>query len=386
LFEDKEVELNDKKEDEADEAVVEKQEKKKNKYRKDKPWDNDSIDHWNVPEWNDEEAKGGHFLEESSFATLFPQYREKYLREVWPEVTRCLGKYGVGCELDLVEGSMMVKTTRKTRDPFIILKSRDLIKLLARSVQLPQAMRVLEDEIYMDIVKIGSMVRNKERFVKRRQRLIGPNSSTLKAIELLTECYMLVQGNTVSLVGKHKGLKSARKIVEDCMKNIHPIYNIKELMIRRELAKDPELAEENWERFLPQFKKRAAKKKKKVSTKKEYTPFPPEPTPRKIDLQLESGEYFLTDHAKKEKKKEKEQEAQAAKAQERQKDRAKSFQAPKEADHGSGPAAAAPEDAAVIAGRIKKAKPKRKAENEAVDDSAFVDKNQKNKKKKKRET
>ena len=43
--------------------------------------------------------------EESSFATLFPQYREKYLREVWPSVTRALKKVGINCELDLVEGS-----------------------------------------------------------------------------------------------------------------------------------------------------------------------------------------------------------------------------------------------------------------------------------------
>lgn len=57
--------------------------------------------------------------------------------------------------------------------------------------------------------------------------MIGPNGSTLKALELLTGCYILVQGNTVSCMGPYKGLKILRRIVEDCIKNVHPIYHIK---------------------------------------------------------------------------------------------------------------------------------------------------------------
>jgi hypothetical protein len=43
-----------------------------------------------VDPFKPEDNVGGTFTEESSFATLFPKYREKYIREVWSTVTRAL--------------------------------------------------------------------------------------------------------------------------------------------------------------------------------------------------------------------------------------------------------------------------------------------------------
>uniref|UniRef100_A0A7S2DCQ6 KRR-R motif-containing protein 1 n=1 Tax=Octactis speculum TaxID=3111310 RepID=A0A7S2DCQ6_9STRA len=307
--------------------------KNHNKYRRDKPWDNDEIDHWKLEDWNEGDMHGS-LLEESSFATLFPKYREKYLREVWPLVTRTLDKQKIACELDLIEGSMTVKTTRKTNDPYIILKARDLIKLLARSIPVLQALKILEDDMHCDVIKIGGMVGNKERFVRRRQRILGPDGATLKALELLTECYVLVQGNTVSTMGTIKGIKQVRKVVEDCMNNIHPVYNIKILMIKRELAKDPALAGENWDRFLPKFAKKTVDRKKpfkvRDTAKRTYTPFPPAQTPSKVDLQLESGEYFLSETQRKARRRSEKQADAAATSQARKKEREQIYVPPKE--------------------------------------------------------
>ena len=112
----------------------------------------------------------------------------------------------------------------------------------------------------------------------------------------------MVQGNTVSVMGNWKSVAQVREIVEDCMKNVHPIYHIKTLMIKRELSKDEDLKNENWDRFLPKFKKKNTKRKeKKQRKKKKYTPFPPQQQPSKMDIELETGEYFLKNKSKKRK-------------------------------------------------------------------------------------
>ncbi len=47
----------------------------------------------------------------------------------------------------------------------------------------------------------------------------------------------MVQGNTVSVMGPHKGLKQVRKLVEDCMHNYHPVLPLGRTLRPRGLSR-----------------------------------------------------------------------------------------------------------------------------------------------------
>ncbi|KAK2675627.1 hypothetical protein RAB80_007812 [Fusarium oxysporum f. sp. vasinfectum] len=298
-----------------------------------KPWDTGDVDKWKIDAFTPKDNVGGTFLEESSFSLLFPKYREVYLKEAWPLVTRALEKHGIACTLDLVEGSMAVKTTRKTYDPAAILNARDLIKLLARSVPAPQAIKILEDGVACDVIKIRGLCGSKESFVKRRQRILGPNGSTLKALELLTETYILVHGNTVSAMGPYKGLKELRRVVEDCMQNpANPFAGNDD---KTRACKGSRTCQRELGSLPPQLQKRSLSHRRvphKVTdkTKKTYTPFPPAPEKSKVDKQIETGEYFLAKGDKKRALHEERKEKQSKRKEEKAKEREAEFVPPEE--------------------------------------------------------
>ncbi|CAD2217960.1 ribosomal rRNA assembly protein [Angomonas deanei] len=259
----------------------------------------------------DDVPSGACCVDETTFGTLFPNYLESYIREVWPAVEEILSQQHLVGKLDLLEGSMTVATTRRTWDPYAIVKARDFIKLLARNVPLAQAQKIFQTDIFCDIINIAMKGTSTRRFVKRRDRLVGPKAQTLKAIEILTGCYVLVQGKTVAAMGPVKGLQMVRKIVEDCMDNIHPIYNLKQMLIKRELSKREDMKHEDWSRFIPVYKKSLPNKEKRKAiakvkkerlkaTKakektKEKSIFPPAPPKRLEDIAIESGEAFLSE-------------------------------------------------------------------------------------------
>lgn len=232
--------------------------------------------------------------EESSFKVLFPHYRERYLTDNWKKIQEKMDGFGINVDVDYKGGSITLKTTDKTWDPCAILNARDAMKLVARSVPIEHAFKVFNDGVDSNIIIIGKHIRNQERFNKRRQRLLGPGGSTLKALELLTQCYILVQGHTVAIIGGIQGINDASKVVVDCMNNIHPVYHIKRLMIKRDLMKNPAMAHEDWDKYLPKIQKATKHtKKQKVVHNERNRGLPDYPQDTQIDKEIETGEYFL---------------------------------------------------------------------------------------------
>jgi ribosomal RNA assembly protein len=200
--------------------------------------------------------KKGNLVSKTHFNIIYPKYQEKKIKESWKVIKKTLNSFFIFSKLDLFSGSISIVTTKFTKDPFCIIKARDFLKLISRSVPTEQAAKIFFDNIFCEVLKISNFTRNKKVFLKRRKRLIGINGSTIKAIEMVTNTYILVQGNTASVMGSCSGIKQVRTIIEDCMKNIHPVFHIKLLMVKQQLFRDPTLTKESWNDYLPNFGKK----------------------------------------------------------------------------------------------------------------------------------
>ncbi|MBR2254726.1 MAG: RNA-processing protein [Candidatus Methanomethylophilaceae archaeon] len=122
---------------------------------------------------------------------------------------------GVKIDIDTEEGEVTVHDDVELEDPVMALKILDVIKAVGRGFNPEKAMRLFEEDEYLEIVDIKDFVGDREGQVTRiRGRLIGKNGKTRRIIEDLTGCDMVIYGNTVGLIGNSITLPIAKHAVE----------------------------------------------------------------------------------------------------------------------------------------------------------------------------
>jgi len=258
-----------------------------------------------------DEAQFKHpFLEKSSYRVVFARHRVEYLRSIEPFVRKACAPKKIEFAIDYEATTMEVSTTDATRDPYIVVKANDLIQLLSKGVPLEHAARALEDDVFCEIIPTNLLCASEKAFERRRGRISDPK--TLKAIELLTKCHIFVSGKAACVVGNYRGLNDAKNILIACFENIHPVFEIKKLIIKRKLERDGE--EGDWDRFIPKIKKTHSKSRAKP---RKGGRLPEDVRPRKEDLARETGEYYASsaniekDRAREERRQKREQTRRA---------------------------------------------------------------------------
>ena len=116
-------------------------------------------------------------------------------------------------DLNVSKDGVVVIDETGTGDPLMELKMAAVIKAIGRGFNPDKALRLMEDDEYLEVIDLKEHVSDKQ--IKRvRGRLIGREGKTRKIIEDLTLCDMIIYGNTVGLIGNSISLPVAKHAVD----------------------------------------------------------------------------------------------------------------------------------------------------------------------------
>ncbi|MCQ2071052.1 MAG: KH domain-containing protein [archaeon] len=101
-------------------------------------------------------------------------------------------------------------------EPIMALKIIDVVRAIGRGFNPDRAVKIIEDdELYLETIDIKDAIGDRQnQVVRARGRLIGREGKTRKLIEDLSDVYMCVYGNTVSVIGNTISLPIAKHAIE----------------------------------------------------------------------------------------------------------------------------------------------------------------------------
>ena len=121
-----------------------------------------------------------------------------------------------GCRIyiDSESGEVSIED-EKTFEPILVLKVRDCVRAIGRGFSPDHAMRLFQDDTYLDIIDLTDYVGKATKDLERvRARIIGTHGKTRRSIEESTGVEVSILGKTVSLIGEVGEVAIAREAIE----------------------------------------------------------------------------------------------------------------------------------------------------------------------------
>lgn len=117
-------------------------------------------------------------------------------------------------EIESKDGIVYITNTPEAENPLAVWKARDIIKAIGRGFNPEKALRLLNDEVYLEIIDLTIIFGRNNKAIKRiKGRIIGEAGKTRRLIEEVTETAVSVYGNTISLINTLDSLKIAKKAI-----------------------------------------------------------------------------------------------------------------------------------------------------------------------------
>lgn len=201
------------------------------------------------------------FLEKSRFKMVFSSQQIEKIKKEEKNIKKVLKEYNLKMKVDYDDRSINIRTTGKTRDPYAIIDGKHLISLITRGVDLIHAKEIFDPNNTHLILNLQQFVKDKKVMVNRRDRLIGPKGDTLKALRMISDCFIQVEKKSVCVIGSYKSVILVEEFVKKCFTNYHPVHLLKQLIAKDECKNDKNKNDMDWSNFIPTVKKKVQKKK-----------------------------------------------------------------------------------------------------------------------------
>lgn len=150
---------------------------------------------------------------------------EDYLKISQDRIGVLIGKNGstkreieklaqVDIDINSEDGIVTVYPKENMDDPLGVLKASNVVKAIGRGFNPQVAIRLLEDDVYLEIIKLSDYVgKSKKALLRHKGRIIGKGGITRKIILDMTGVYLSVYGKTASIIGNIDQINIAREAI-----------------------------------------------------------------------------------------------------------------------------------------------------------------------------